>query len=185
MIYIPLYIILFIFAFRLFRFVTTPFFKKIGFYKYYSDMLFLMPFSPKIYEFHLGTSWDFLKAKKLSAKSMFLILTEGLVNICNDLESGKLKRNIKLKGNTYYINPESVTKYGFKYRNMNIFETIMFYLNYVELCILYSVYQNKISFIPFKNVKIIFISADDLLNNKQNYLKIYYKLKFGNYNKTA
>lgn len=148
-------------------------------------MLFLMPVSPTIFEFHLGTSWDFFKAKKLSAKIMLLFLTEGLINICNDIEYGRLKKIIKLKGNTYYFNPESVTKYGFKYRNMNVFETIMFYINYVELCILYSLYLNKISFIPVKKVKIIFITSDELLKNKNNYLKIYYKLKYGTYYKSA
>lgn len=185
MIYILLYIILFIIAFRLARFVSTPIFRKIGLYKYYSDMFFLVPILPNVCEIHLGTSWDFFRQKTISHKATLNYLASGLVNLCNAVEKGKVKRKMKLKGNTYYINAETAAKFGFKSRNMNIFEIIMFSLNYLELCTLYSISNKKLSLVPVKNIKIIFCNAEDLLKYKSKYLYYLERMNSATYKKSA
>lgn len=185
MIYIPLYIILFILVFRLARFASTPLFRKIGFYKYYSEMFFLVPILPNVCEIHLGTSWDFFKQKAISQKATFNHLATGIVNLCSAIEKGEVKKNVKLKGNTYYMNAETAAKFGFKSRNMNPLEIIMFSLNYLELCILYSISNKKPSLVPVKNIRIIFCNAEDLLANKAKYILYLQRINRSAYKKSA
>lgn len=185
MIYIPLYIILFILVLRLARFASTPLLRKVNFYKYYSEMFFLVPLLPNVYEIHLGTSWDFFKQKTLSHKTTLNYLVAGLVNLCNAIEKGEIRNNLKLKGNTYYLNPETASRFGFKSRNMNLLEMIMFSLNYIELCILYSVSNKKFSLVPVKNIKIIFCTAEDLLKYKSKYVSYFQRMNSATYKKSA
>ncbi|MHA1988411.1 MAG: hypothetical protein ACW98D_17415 [Promethearchaeota archaeon] len=128
-----------------------------------------MPLTTNFYEIHLGTSWDFFNSSKFSVRSQFNQLAKGMINLCEDIENGKLSKDAKFKGYTTYFNISTINKFGFSYRSFNFIESILFGISYIELCILKSVVQKKLTFIPFNNLKVVKISAKDLLKYKVKY----------------
>jgi hypothetical protein len=162
----------FIATFRIVRFLTTPFLKKIGFYKYYSPMFMTMPLGRNYYDLHLGTSWDLLKRTDLNPRLIITHLAEGLICLSEAIEKNQISMNSKFKGNTFYLNGKSIERFGFSTRKMNWFEFILFVINYTELCILNSIVKKKLYFVPWKNVLIVTCSAKDIIANKVKYISI-------------
>ncbi len=175
-----------ILVWRLFRFFSTPLFTRTGFYKYYSPMLMTMPFSlsGRVYDFHLGTSWDFFQMQKKQASLILYHLAKGLVNVCAEIESGKFAPDTKFTGNVFYLKESTIKKFGFHSRKLNPFELFLFALNFIELCILFSISHRKLTMIPLTNVVIIYITAEELVDNKEKYLKVVDMFE-GRKNKTA
>lgn len=169
--YTVLSIIFLAVLFRIGRYLSTPFLKKVGFYKYYSPMFLTMPKGRKILDIHLGTSWDFFKAQKQNPKLILYLLASGLVKFCDAIEKGKIPKDTLVQGNIFYLRDTSVEKFGFKYRKMNWFETILFVINYIELSILISISYKRFRTAPLNNVKIIYNSAEELLKNRDKYQK--------------
>ena len=158
-----------VFIFRLLRFATTPLLRKIGFYKYYSPMFMTMPWFFNSYDLHLGTSWDFAKQNEINPQRIMEFIAHGLINIAAAIENGNIKSNASFKGNTFYFKNDNIKKFGFKTRKMNLFESVLFALNYTELCILNSIVKRRLYFIPIKNVMIVTCKAKDIVQNKQKF----------------
>lgn len=175
-----LLVVFLIIIIRLFRFITTPILKFVGFYKYYSPMLMTVPLPFNIYDIHLGTSWDFLRISETHPRKMIRFILEGFVNIANDIENGKIKPNKSFRGNTFYLKESTIIRFGFRTRKMNLIETLLFILNYAELCLLNSIYKKRFYLIPTGNIMIVTFNANDILANKRKFenmiLKLYYKL---------
>lgn len=170
--YILLVLLFLVILFRVTRFFSTPFLRRVGFYKYYSDLLFLMPFSlsGKVYDIHLGTSWDFFQQRDKEPVTQLIQLGLGLVKLCEDIEKGVYNMNTRFTGNTFYVRTTTLEKFGFHIRNLNPFELLLFAMNYIELTILTSIAHKKFTSVPLGHVVIIFQTAEELLQNKQKYI---------------
>lgn len=167
--YIPLYIIIIILIWRILRYISTPVLKKAGIYKYYSPMFMVVPRFGNTLDIHLGTSYDFFRQKNISARLILQYVAEGITRLCDDIAAGKIKPNAKLYGNSFYFKKESLEKFGFKTRPMNLFETILFCFIYFEVSILRSITMRKISFVPVSHVFIISSTAGDLLKYRDRF----------------
>lgn len=154
---------------RLGRFFLTPFFKKIGLLRYYSPMFCAVKISRSTYDFHLGTSWDFFIQGNVTPKRTLYFLAKGLLNLCDDLEKGKIDRSTKFRGNTFYLKESTVNRFGFKARKLNIFEKLLFYQNYVELCILNSIVHKRLTIVKLNNIRIIYSTGEEILNNRNKF----------------
>lgn len=154
---------------RLGRFFLTPFFKKIGLLRYYSPMFCAVKISRSTYDFHLGTSWDFFIQGNVTPKRTLYFLAKGLLNLCDDLEKGKIDRSAKFRGNTFYLKESTVNRFGFKARKLNIFEKLLFYQNYVELCILNSIVHKRLTIVKLNNIRIIYSTGEEILNNRNKF----------------
>ena len=154
---------LFLFLYRFIRYITTPFLKKIGYYKYYSPMFFTLPLSFRVLELHIGTTWDFFKLQNANPTLILSHLAEGLVNLAKAVENGQVHPESKLRGYMYYMNPNTVRKFGFNTRKLNFFEIMMFSLNYIELCILQSISYKKLMLVRLENLHILTIRAKDMV----------------------
>ncbi|MFN4908285.1 MAG: hypothetical protein ACK5H0_04525, partial [Bacteroidota bacterium] len=64
--------------FRLLRWITTPLLRYLGFYRYYAPLFFIQPFGNNRVELHLGTTWDLMKARKLSPQAIMSSLVMGI-----------------------------------------------------------------------------------------------------------
>jgi DNA integrity scanning protein DisA with diadenylate cyclase activity len=128
-----------------------------------------MPWFFNTYDFYLGTSWDLAKMNEINSKQMMKFIAEGLVNILRDIEKGIINKKTKFKGNTFYFKESTIKRFGFNTRRMNLFETILFILNYFELCLLSSIVKKKFTFIPVKNVMIVIFNAEEILANKNKF----------------
>ncbi|GJQ62680.1 MAG: hypothetical protein SCALA702_17330 [Melioribacteraceae bacterium] len=166
-----------IFIWRLIRYISTPLLKQLGFYKYYSPLFMIMPSFGRTLDFHLGTSYDFLKLKQINNKIILLYLAEGLMKISDEIEKGNIPKNTIFYGNTFYLKKKSIKRFGFSARRMNFFESFLFMLNYIELCILKSITMKRPVLIPLDNVWVIKITAGDLLDYSEHYRTFYYKLR--------
>ena len=138
-----------------------------------------MPYFINSYDIHLGTSWDFV-TQSSNTKKIMEYIAEGLVNIASDIEKGKISRKTFFKGNTFYLKESTIERFGFKTRRMNLFETILFAMNYAELCILNSFAKRRIRLIPLTNVMIVMCRADEILQNKKKFEMVLRRLKSSN-----
>lgn len=132
-------------------------------------MFMTMPWIFNTYDLHLGTSWDVATIEGATTRKIMEYIAEGLLNLAGEIEKGRIKRNAKFKGNTFYLKDSTIKKYGFSLRRMNLYELILFAFNYLELCVLNSLLRKKIYFIPLNNIMIVTCSASEILNNKQKY----------------
>lgn len=176
MLEILLFPIGFIVTFRLLRYLTTPIFKWIGYYQYYAPMFFLMPFTPRYFEIHLGTSWDFFMNNTNSLKDTMSNIALGLFKLSEDIEKGKYDKRAWFKGNTYYLKESTVKNFGFRSRKLNLIENVLFMMNYIELTVLISLSKRRFMLAPIKNLQIIEISAEELVARKNVYLNLFRRL---------
>src|SRR5690554_217610 len=120
LIYILLgYVIFAVIIFRILRFALSPLLRRAGILKYFSPMFCIMKYSKDTYDFHLGTSYDFLTKKNMTPKKNLYYLAKGLYNLCEAIEKGHIDRNRKFRGNTFYLKDKTASNFGFKSRKMN------------------------------------------------------------------
>lgn len=166
-----------ILIFRLMRMVTTPLFKKLGYYQYWSSMFFTQQIAFNVYEFHMGTSYDFLFHND-SSKQTLEKVCEGLLGVCEAIESGNFSPNDEFYGTMYYFSDKTLQRFGFTVRNLNLLQRCFFFLNLGELSLLYSLQKKRLEIVNFTNVKIGVIDTKTLLQHKslfERYLKQFRK----------
>lgn len=170
------FLFLSIILWRLIRMLSTPIFKSLGLYIYYSPTFFLHKLTPRLYEIHIGTTWDYIRMDKISPKVLLLNMSEGMVKIVDDIEQGKIHPNSKIVGSIHYFNPNSTEKFGFKHRNMNLFELLLFVFSYIETAILLSISYGKPMLPRLLNTRIHYAIAKDLIKYKDIYKAYYQRL---------
>lgn len=169
---ILVYAIAFIIAYRLLRYFTTPVFKKLGWYRYHSRMLFTQRMPNNRVELHLGTSYDFFHMDAQGPRLFLAYLAEGMLDICAHIEDGRISRDTEIRGCIYFLDRATLRRFGFRTRNLTLFEQAMFSLNYLELCMLLSISRKRPCRVKIKDVKIAYCIADDFLANKPLYTRI-------------
>ena len=160
------YVLLFVFVWRFVRFITTPLFKFLGIYQYHSPLLMTVRVGPKLYELHLGTSWDFLFRPKINPLSLKITVLDGLLVLCEKIENGEFPKNVVLKGNPYFLKSSSLSRFGFKERKPNLFEYFLTLLSFLESTLLLSLSRKKLLFANIKNNRIVYINSLELLTYK-------------------
>ncbi len=163
---ILIYIFLFVLSWRFLRFITTPLLKFLGIYEYHSPLFMTVKVGPKLYELHLGTSWDFIFRSKFNSITSKLNVLEGLLILCDKIEKEKFPKNVILRGNPYFLKSSSLSRFGFKERKLNPLEYFMTLLSFLESTILLSISRKKLLFANINNNRIIYINSSDLLRNK-------------------
>ncbi len=166
MLSVILYIILAVVVWRFIRFITTPLLKYFGFYKYHSPLFMTVKVAPKLYELHLGTSWDFIFHPRINPSTLKINVLEGLLILCNKLENGEFPRDVVLKGNPYFLKSSSLSRFGFKDRKLNWFEYFTTLLSFPESTILLSISRRELKFANINNNRIVYINSTELLANK-------------------
>lgn len=166
------FVFLAIIIYRLLHFLTTPILKKLGIYKYYTPLFLIVPYMPRRYEIHLGTSWDFFQLPQISPKIYIDYLTQGLLELIEDIENCKIQPDVMFKGCTYYLKIQTMERFGFHSRKLKPYEFLIFLLSYIEVIILHSISNKKITIISFKNLIISTITAQELQQKKNEILKL-------------
>jgi hypothetical protein len=135
-----------------------------------------MPWFGGVRDIHMGTSWDYLKFRNKNTKILLMQLAAGLIQIIKEIETGRIDRGVLFRGNSHFLSEENLQKVGFAYRNPNPVENFLFFLTYLEDCILRSISARRLILIPFRNNKIVHFTGEDLLRNKERIKKIYLAL---------
>jgi len=170
------YMLIGIVFWRLVRMLSTPIFKLLGLYMYYSPTFFLHKLTPRLYEIHIGTTWDYIQMDKISPKIFMANMSKGMIGMINDIKSGKIHIESRIVGSIHYFNPKTTEKFGFKNRKMNLFEWVLFILSYIETTVLLSITYGRPMLPRLLNTRIHFSKAKDLLNYEDIYFAYYNKL---------
>jgi hypothetical protein len=135
-----------------------------------------MPWFGGMRDIHMGTSWDFIRLRTKNSRVMLMQLSAGLLQLIKEIENGKIDPNVKFRGNSHFLNEATLRKLGFVFRNPNPIENFLFFLTYMEDCFLRSLSAGKILLIPSRNNKIIYFTAEDLIEKKSRIEAIYLRL---------
>ncbi len=156
----------FSFCFRILRWATTPILRKAGFYTYYAPLFFIQPFGRNQCEIHLGTTWDLMWARQLTARVLMSNLVQGVSGIVADAKKGRLERTLKLRATTYFLSEQTLLKYGFTVRQPNVLEYVAFLGNYVEVCILRSIVAGRPQLVDIRQVRMAETTLQQLVDRE-------------------
>lgn len=171
------YAILAVVLVRFIRFITTPMLRRMGIYRYYSPMFLTMPFGRRTLELHLGTSWDFFRRGELTQLALMNYLGKGLVGLLESVELGIVRHDTRLRGTMCFLSAETMHRIGFQTRKMNVLESMLFLINYPEICLLQSLVKRRLTLVPWKQVRMFEADVSDLLVAKERLLTIVRRLE--------
>lgn len=117
-------------------FVIAPLMRIKYLFKYYSKILLVQFPNKKVYDLHLVNNFDLIKfsIKTTHVKKMiFLEIVNGLLNICKEIEQGKLPRNLKIQAITFFMNARTFIKLGFKKVRFTPQYAILHFLDYIGI----------------------------------------------------
>jgi hypothetical protein len=154
------------FAFRLLRWITTPILRRLGFYRYYAPLFFIQPFGRNRVELHLGTSWDLMKAEKLTPQAIMSSLVMGIGGLVDDVKCGRLKPALRVRATTYFLSESTLRRFGFVVRRPDIWEYIAFLGNYVEVCLLRSIVAGRPQVVDLRRVRMAETTLQQLVDRE-------------------
>ena len=166
-----IYLLLFLWV-PIFQFLATPIFTLSGWYKYLSPMLLVYAPNEKKYDIHNGTSFDYLmvmRGVKRGAelrKKLLGYYIAGLLCIIEEIEQGKLPKDLVIRGSSYFFSQSTANRLGFKTSETGIAERMNIVINYLDLLWMYSLSWGKLAFPSIKATKTAEITAADLLKSK-------------------
>lgn len=169
----PLYCLLFFLYLPVGQFSTTPLFKLVGVYNYYSPMLIGYMANNIQIDLHSGGSFDYLflmRKFKIGIESRNRILMyhlEGIMNIITQIENGVIPKTVTVSGTSYFFNERTIKKLGFEQKRPSLFYRINLLVNFIDLIWMYSVSQGRFSMPKIWNVKKISIEGSKLINRKE------------------
>ena len=118
-------------------------------------MLFTVQRSPRRYELHLGTLWDFVRARDRTPRGLLLELIRGLIAIGEAARHGSIPMDAVISGFIYFLRPATMNRFGFKVRRPRALEMLGFALSYAETCVLTSIVKRRVVFVNPRNTWII------------------------------
>lgn len=113
----PLFYLLFLMYVPIGQFASTPFFKLVGIYKYYSPMLLGYMANDRQIDLHSGGSFDYLfvmrKCKSgVELRNRLLIYhLEGLLTLVGLIENKKIPETVNIVGTSYFFNDRTLKKW--------------------------------------------------------------------------
>ena len=166
-------------------FVIAPL-MRVGFlFKYYSAILLVQFPNKKVYDLHLVNNFDliaFSRNKTSPKKMIFLGIVEGLLNICEEIEQGKLPRSLKIQATTFFMNARTFKKLGFKKVRFAPQYAILYFFDYIGILLSNYFISKKFRLVNIIKTSKASMTGEDLIQNKVNLEKIKQKLS-KDYNK--
>jgi hypothetical protein len=149
-------------AFRLLRFASTPLLRRLGVYRYYSPLLLTMP-APGGLQLHMGTSFDFLRARDVTPRHSLRQLTEGLLGICSAVERGDLARSTVIVGTTYFLRDYTLRRMGLEATDPGPLQRLLALAAWAELNLLHSIAKGAPRAVRLERLRKVRFTAADLL----------------------
>lgn len=189
-VYLPVVILLLPVAKPVGHFLMVPLLRLLGLLKYYSPMLIGINTNEKTLEIHNGSSFDYLinmrwRQRGLKArKRMMIYYLKGFLKIIDDLEKKRLPEDVTLTGISYFFSNKSARKIGFTEKSVGFFRKILFFVDYVNLFLMYSYSNGRLSFPDVSKLRKVEISGKKLLQSKKNIIRLLTLIKKRNEYKT-
>ncbi len=178
----PYYYFLFLFYIPIGQFSSTPIFRLIGIYKYYSPMLIgYMPNKIQI-DLHSGSSFDYLfimwkyRSGNETRNKLFIYYIEGLLHLITEIESGEIPKSVSIIGTSYFFNERTIKKLGFDEKKPTLFYRLNLLINFIDIFWMYSLSKNKIGFPNLLAAKKLSISGEALIAKRTQIEYLYQTL---------
>jgi hypothetical protein len=179
----PVYYLLFLPYIPFAQFAFTPFFTLIGSYRYYSPMLLGYMATDKQIDLHSGTSFDYLmvmrntKAGRGFRNTIFMYHLEGILKLIDLIDSKQILPSVQVVGTSYFFNQRTLRKMGFEMQKASGFYTLNLYLNFIDLCWMYSVSQGKFALPNLGNAQKAWTTGERLVEHRPQIETLYNYLK--------
>ncbi|OJJ18062.1 hypothetical protein BKI52_29875 [marine bacterium AO1-C] len=168
------------------HFALTPLLTLLGMYKYYSPLLLVYSPNAMKYDIHMGTSFDYLfvmhwRERGLKArKKIWSNFLQGLIQIMEEIEAGKLPDTVKVEGTSYFFSVKTAQRLGFVLEKPSLSYRFNLIINYVDLWWMYSFAQNRLAFPRVFNARKAIISGKDLVKRKHQFEQLVARLQRDN-----
>ena len=179
----PLIYLLFIIYIPIGQFSSTPFFKLIGIYRYYSPMLLGYMANDRQIDLHSGGSFDYLfvmrkyKAGIEMRNRLMIFHLDGLVNLIHLIENKSIPETVNIVGTSYFFNDRTLRKMGFEIVNPSLFYRLNLFANFIDILWMYSLSKGKLSIPKLWNAKKASIMGTQLIEYKNQIEELYHKMK--------
>lgn len=157
----------------LLNFVTVPFFRLIGYFKYLNPYVLSTIQTKEKYDLHNVFTFDYFvnfnwsdrghKAQKILLGHYF----KALLTIIERIEKNELPPEVKIVGNSYFFSDRTAEKLGFKVSKASFFWVFNSAIQFIELSYLYSFSKGKWALPKFWKVKYAEITGSDLVKKKE------------------
>ena len=165
------------------QFASTPFFRLIGVYKYYSPMLLGYMANDRLIDLHSGGSFDYLfvmrkyKAGVEMRNRLLMYHIEGLIHLIQLIQNRSIPETVNIVGTSYFFNNRTLHKLGFDIVNPSLFYRINLFVNFIDLIWMYSLSKRKFSIPKLWNAKKASITGTKLVESKNQLVELYDKIK--------
>jgi len=156
----------------LINFAFTPIFRLTGYFKYLNPFVLSTIQTNENYDLHNAFLFDYMvnfewKDKgKRAQRTLLGHYFKALLTIIERIENEELSPQVKIVGNSYFFSDRTAHKLGFTVSKASIFWTINSAVQFLELTILYSFSQGRLTMPKFWKVKRAEITGEDLIKKK-------------------
>ena len=164
------------------HFAIAPLLKLTGYYNYFSSMLLGVKKNSLI-ELHTGTLFDYFinlhwKEKgKVAKKKLMLNYFSGLLTLINEIEKENISKQTNIIGISFIFSEKTASKMGFSLEPVPFHRQILFYIDCVDLIVMNSFANGKMSFPDLTKVKKIKTSGENLVKAKKSIESLLKKLE--------
>ena len=179
----PIFYLLFLIYIPIGQFASTPFFRLIGVYKYYSPMLLGYMANDRLIDLHSGGSFDYLfvmrkyKAGVEMRNRLLMYHIEGLIHLIQLIQNRSIPETVNIVVTSYFFNNRTLHKLGFDIVNPSLFYRINLFVNFIDLIWMYSLSKRKFSIPKLWNAKKASITGTKLVESKNQLVELYDKIK--------
>jgi len=162
-------------------FVIAPLMRIPFLFRYYSAILLVQFPNKKVYDLHLVNNFDlimFSRNKNNARRMIFLEIVEGLLNICEEIEQGKLPRKLNIQAITFFMNTRTFKRLGFTNVRFSPQYAFLFVFDYIGITISNYFVSNELRFVNIMRTTKASMTGYDLVQNKSNLTEL--KLRLGN-----
>jgi hypothetical protein len=178
----PLIYLIFVIYIPVGQFSSTPFFKLIGIYRYYSPLLLGYMANDRQIDLHSGGSFDYLivmrkyKAGIEMRNRLLMFHIEGLLNLIQLIENKSIPDTVNIVGTSYFFNDRTLRKMGFEIVNPSLFYRLNLFANFIDIFWMYSLSKGKFSIPKLWNAKKASIMGTQLIENKNQIEELFHKM---------
>ena len=164
------------------HFCVTPLFHLLGIYQYLSPPVFVFNPSDQKYDLHNGNLIDYLQVfsrKKSNITTQKYILknyANSCLQIISKIKRGELPNTVQIVGYSYFFNKRTASKLSFKIGKIDAVTKFFFYLNLIEIIILYSFVKGSWEIPKLWEAKLFYTTGEALCKKEQFIEKILKKL---------
>jgi hypothetical protein len=108
---------------------------------------------------------------------MLFFLVDGMLNIVNEVEAGKIDREAEIRGSSYLFNKKTAQKFDFQAMEMKMSHKYILYLNYLEILLVFSFSKGRFALPNIGDFKSVKTTGIQLMEHKDYVERLHEILK--------